>query len=810
MTTPALQRFATIVARGSPKQAQRAPPGYPRTPSDPRWPRGRPGRPRGPAFSARAPSDRSPTTSIWRVSISLATGLLLALLLDARGVVHSGEGMPDGPVRSVTLAVGSKALWAAEAAHLTWPWDHLQAALGRSVQPSTPPLLAGVSGAAPRHMAGPTAECRHVGGGSREPVLSGMQGHPKGPRQAFSGVPGRAATGGRPYEGRRADTQRAPRFAYTWVEVAGRCSRRSVGAASTPGRQMRTAQRTSRHAPAAGSALRPTRAPTWRNPLRLLTTGDSLMGYLGPELIDLASRFGPVRGFDDIHNGTGLTRPDFVDWSVVARQQVAADHLDAVVVLIGGNDFQNMTLPPNRFFLAGSPAWTREYQRRAEVCMRIWAQAGVGRVYWLSVPPARDISWAHDDAQINIALQRAAARVPGAEYLNVLGRVTDHGRYADFVTNPGQPPELVREPDGVHLNITGSDLVAEEVLPTLVREWHLGARPPYLKPHRAAVSAPPTSVSAATGEGRPRQFTGVGRPLLRGSDGVRGYPPGAAENRHGGRSAGAAMVQPRAGDGIERVPTGLPLSAAANTKDQRSSARSTHMAQGMRPRVQGGGSQRLRMPTGANPLRLLVTGDSLTEYLGPELVDEAARAGPVRGLTDTQYGTGLVRPDYVDWSVLASQQVRADNPEAVVVMMGGNDDQNITVPSGQILRAGSPAWTREYERRAAICMRIWAHGGRRRVYWLSVPPARSPAWASVDGQINLALRWAAARVPGAQYLDILGPVTDRGRYADFVRNVQGQPVLVREPDGVHLNMAGSQIVAGEVLAVLRREWHLVH
>jgi hypothetical protein len=34
----------------------------------------------------------------------------------------------------------------------------------------------------------------------------------------------------------------------------------------------------------------------------------------------------------------------------------------------------------------------------------------------------------------------------------------------------------------------------------------------------------------------------------------------------------------------------------------------------------------------------------------------------------------------------------------------------------------------------------------------------------------------------------------------------GQPVLIREQDGVHLNEAGSAIVANEVLAVLEREW----
>ncbi|MDQ2745459.1 MAG: DUF459 domain-containing protein, partial [Chloroflexota bacterium] len=61
-------------------------------------------------------------------------------------------------------------------------------------------------------------------------------------------------------------------------------------------------------------------------------------------------------------------------------------------------------------------------------------------------------------------------------------------------------------------------------------------------------------------------------------------------------------------------------------------------------------------------------------------------------------------------------------------------------------------------------------------------------------------------VPGVRYLNILGPITNHGRYADFV-SIGGQPALVRTPDGVHLTTTGSTIVAREVLYVLKRVWH---
>jgi hypothetical protein len=216
----------------------------------------------------------------------------------------------------------------------------------------------------------------------------------------------------------------------------------------------------------------------------------------------------------------------------------------------------------------------------------------------------------------------------------------------------------------------------------------------------------------------------------------------------------------------------------------------------------------LRVPNQRSPLRLLVTGDSLSGYLGPELLDETSHVGPIRGFTDTHDGTGLVSPNFVDWSVVAQQQVASDHPDAVVVFMGGNDYQNMTLANGRVLIAGTAAWTTEYARRAAVCMRIWTGGSAtRRVYWLSMPPARYPPWAVVDAQINVALARAARSVPGAEYLNILGPITNHGHYADSVP-VGGQMTLVREPDGVHLNITGSDIVSHEVLAVIRREWRL--
>ncbi|MGH2411000.1 MAG: DUF459 domain-containing protein, partial [Chloroflexota bacterium] len=465
----------------------------------------------GPDFvgpDSPASTGKQPTTTVGKLLLSLAIGLVLAVILGARGLIHAGNGMEYGTKRDITLSVGNAALRIEEALHLTFPWDQAEIALGRAPQPALPPLLAsGLDFPSPLPQATATTPPPERHGGLAVarigwrpsptatptdsptiPVVSAAnhRGPSSGPtiyptHEASATETIAAATATPSHTSTPTPTPRPARTGRKRY-ITPRPHGVGTPVVPHPSATAKPRKHHSAHTYARLPAATPTSTPiaqlrplTAANPLRLLVTGDSLTGYLGPILINEAASAGPVRGFVDTHNGTGLTRPDFVDWSLVAQQQVAADHPDAVVVMIGGNDFQNMTLPTGAFFQAGTPAWTKEYERRAAICMRIWSQGGKSRVYWLSMPPARDPSWAFDDGQINVALKAAAALVPGAEYDNILGPVTNAGHYTDFIYDHGQAI-LIREQDGVHLNVAGSTIVANEMLTRLEREWRFGPK----------------------------------------------------------------------------------------------------------------------------------------------------------------------------------------------------------------------------------------------------------------------------------------------------------------------------------------------
>ena len=204
---------------------------------------------------------------------------------------------------------------------------------------------------------------------------------------------------------------------------------------------------------------------------------------------------------------------------------------------------------------------------------------------------------------------------------------------------------------------------------------------------------------------------------------------------------------------------------------------------------------KLRVPTKAAPLKMLVAGDSMTEFLGPDLINQASAAGKAAGNTDTKYGTGLVRPDFFDWSIYAQQLVNQQNPEAVVVMMGGNDGQGITLANGTVLPDGTDAWAKEYRRRVEVVMRIFSGNGKRRVYWVPMPVPRSAKLAVDYHLMDLAVADAAAVVPGVTDVNIVPRLSNNGQYSDYLPGLNGQTILARTQDGIHLSTDGANLAA---------------
>ncbi len=199
-------------------------------------------------------------------------------------------------------------------------------------------------------------------------------------------------------------------------------------------------------------------------------------------------------------------------------------------------------------------------------------------------------------------------------------------------------------------------------------------------------------------------------------------------------------------------------------------------------------------PTAADPLRVLIVGDSLGLDMGAALQYDLAATGVVNAALDARESTGLTRPDYFNWPAELQSDLKTADPKVVVVMMGANDAQDFLGPPD--VPYTSPEWNILYAQRAAQFMHIAASTGAT-VVWIGMPPMESPGLSAQMSDIDtLDQRAAARQKPPVHFLStwtLLG--TAQGGYTAFITNASGQVVNIRTPDGTHLTPGGSQVAA---------------
>ncbi|MFL6110273.1 MAG: GDSL-type esterase/lipase family protein [Catenulispora sp.] len=211
----------------------------------------------------------------------------------------------------------------------------------------------------------------------------------------------------------------------------------------------------------------------------------------------------------------------------------------------------------------------------------------------------------------------------------------------------------------------------------------------------------------------------------------------------------------------------------------------------------------VRRPTRENPLRILVTGDSLADFDGQQLARiVTARHLPAKVRVEARNGTGLTQPDVFDWSDEALAEAADYDPDVVVMVLGANDGWPLAGAG-----AGVARWVAEYSRRVAAVTRDFLAGDpRRRVYWVGPPVPRSAPWIHIFERINAAIQDVVPSVPGLRYVDVAGPTSEAGRYTDYLTDADGRRVLARQHDGIHFSFPGSVFPARIILAALRGEY----
>jgi lysophospholipase L1-like esterase len=208
-------------------------------------------------------------------------------------------------------------------------------------------------------------------------------------------------------------------------------------------------------------------------------------------------------------------------------------------------------------------------------------------------------------------------------------------------------------------------------------------------------------------------------------------------------------------------------------------------------------------PAPKRPLHtLLVTGDSMSMPLDAVLARRLASDG-VKTLREPHIGTGISKSDLLDWGKLSAKQARED-ADAVVVFIGANEGFPFPPArkGAKPIQCCGPDWAAIYASRVRQMMNAYRRDGAARVYWLQLPLPRDPARQKIARAVNAAVAVAAEPYRSQVHvLDLAHLFTPGGRYRVSM-DVDGRETVVREPDGIHLNDAGSQLAADAVQRAL--------
>jgi len=211
-----------------------------------------------------------------------------------------------------------------------------------------------------------------------------------------------------------------------------------------------------------------------------------------------------------------------------------------------------------------------------------------------------------------------------------------------------------------------------------------------------------------------------------------------------------------------------------------------------------------RVPTKQDKAVVYVAGDSLAKDLAIPLAGLVQDTGVARTVSQTEVGTGLVRPDRYNWLA----QFRADmtnlKPDIVIVEFGGNDTQGIPMAGGQDIQSVlDPRWAAEYAKRVGAAMDLLSAQGRKLI-WVGVPNSRDDA-KNAELAVVRQVTIDEANKRAITYVDTWKLfVSAEGNYADYIL-VDDDLQEVRQKDGFHLNTNGVNYLARQVQLLVDAE-----
>ena len=194
---------------------------------------------------------------------------------------------------------------------------------------------------------------------------------------------------------------------------------------------------------------------------------------------------------------------------------------------------------------------------------------------------------------------------------------------------------------------------------------------------------------------------------------------------------------------------------------------------------------------------------------GRELQKKLNREDTIKCFRKGKSSTGLARPDFFDWMGEGARQVRRTNPDVVIVIVGGNDGQDLIDKEKKKRRVfwKGKKWAKAYAKRTTDFIELLA-GEKRQVIWLELP--------AMDHR-SLEKKLKIIRKVQRDAIETLGPrisylstrqhfYTPNGKLITRIKaGRKNAKTDLRQDDGIHFSLPGSKYFARRVFSQVMKQ-----
>ena len=206
---------------------------------------------------------------------------------------------------------------------------------------------------------------------------------------------------------------------------------------------------------------------------KVLILGDSLIATGFGALLEKRLGGHPqITAYRKGKSASGLARPDFFDWMAEAKRQVELREPDMVVVLMGGNDGQDLT-PRNKSAGKRVPwqheNWEASYRERMDSFLAE-VSAPDREIVWLGMPTMGLRSLEKKLVTIRAVQKAAVDEHASATYVDTTPLVADdEGTMLTHAeVGPKKKRQSIRADDKIHFTMAGSEYFADAVYPKIL------------------------------------------------------------------------------------------------------------------------------------------------------------------------------------------------------------------------------------------------------------------------------------------------------------------------------------------------------